>query len=197
MYVATPRDLPTADILLLKQAIRNGVGVIEVDQNGGNIIQEALSQSLTGLRLPVMKAFPPEYRLALSDGVKTFLNGNPSKGCSLVYDEIEALTRKIANKTYLTGSWTATVSIDFNIGSWNNVTEAMRTKLNSSASGCPALNKVLLARVLGITEYRNQTGHKIGNKADLIKRDKELRTRFETATDLLEDLIKAVKPLKI
>jgi hypothetical protein len=58
---------------------------------------------------------------------------------------------------------------------------------------CPALSMPLLARVLSVAPHRNDTGHKITSLNQLIKRDTELKTRFESATDLLLELITAYK----
>jgi len=61
----------------------------------------------------------------------------------------------------------------------------------------PNLPKSLLARILGITGHRNESGHKPKTKAALIKRNTELRTRFENAVDLLSDLIRASRSLHV
>jgi len=53
---------------------------------------------------------------------------------------------------------------------------------------CPKVSRPLLARILGITEHRNELGHKPRNRAARVKRDQELRTRFEAAADLLFDV---------
>ena len=49
---------------------------------------------------------------------------------------------------------------------------------------------------LGITPYRNDTGHKPKDMKALIKRDQQLRTRFEDAVDLLGELIDATEALE-
>ena len=41
------------------------------------------------------------------------------------------------------------------------------------------------------------TGHKPKNRAARIKRDRELRTRFESAIDVLRDFANALRPLRI
>jgi hypothetical protein len=196
LYVAIPRDGTAANLQQVKQAKKNGVGVLEVDESGGSIIAEPLSQSLAGLRQPRYKSFPARYRSTLSDGVSTFLNGNPNKACSMIYDEMEALSRRIAKKTHSNGHLNVP-SLNLDTGSWARVTKGLMNHLNYSACGCPQLKEVLFARVLGITSHRNESGHKIKRRADLIKRDKQLRTRFETAADLLLDLVDASKPLKV
>jgi len=61
----------------------------------------------------------------------------------------------------------------------------------------PNIPEALLARVLGITSHRNEAGHNPDSRPALIRRDREQRTRFETATDLLFDLINATKALRV
>jgi len=197
LYVAIPKGLSNSDLQTqLRQARDTGVGVIEVDLNGCDIIQEATSQSLAGLRSPNLQEYPAKYRAPLSDAAHTFRNGSPSKGCSEVYDEIEALSRRIALKTQAKSWWKIPPKVKLNTGPWAKVIEEMMEKLNYSKCP-PKLKKTLLARVLGITPHRNDTGHKINTKAARIKRDTQLRTRFEAATDLLQDLIEASKPLYV
>lgn len=53
------------------------------------------------------------------------------------------------------------------------------------------------ALMSGTTGLRNESGHKPKNRADLIKRDSQLRTRFESAADLLLELCDAVKQLHV
>ncbi|HEX7330309.1 MAG TPA: hypothetical protein VF290_02350 [Pyrinomonadaceae bacterium] len=198
LYVAIPKTATNTNLQKqLSQARKNGVGVLEVDEKTGDIIHEALSQSLAGLRPIDLQAFPPKYRAPLSDAANTFHNGNPAKGCSMIYDEIEALTRRIASKTQKKGCWKTIPKLKIDKDPWANVLEAMMDQLNASACSCPELKKIFLAKILGITSLRNETGHKIQRRADLVKRDKRLRTRFEEATDLLLDLINASKPLHV
>jgi hypothetical protein len=59
------------------------------------------------------------------------------------------------------------------------------------------LTTAFLAKIHGVTPHRNESGHKPRSEAELKKRDRELRTRFEAAVDLLRDLIVAVKPLRV
>jgi hypothetical protein len=198
LYVAIPKRMVVVNLQKqLRQARRNGVGVLEVDEKGAELVHEALSQSLVDLRSVEFDSFPSKYRGSLSRAVETFRNGDPAKGCSTVYDEIEALSRRIAKKTQKKGLWKSVPKLNLDRDSWANVMEALMEQLNYSACGCPKLKKALLARVLGITSHRNETGHKISRRADLVKRDKRLRTRFEDAIDLLSDLIDASRPLYV
>lgn len=198
LYVAIPKAASNSNLQKqLGQARVNGVGVLEVDENNGDLIHDALSQSLAGLRPVDLRAFPPKYRASLSDAMNTFRNGNPAKGCAMVYDEIEDLSRRIAKKTQGKDLWKTIPKLKLDKGPWAKIMEALMEQLNYKACRCPKLKKVLLARVLGITPLRNEAGHKISRRADLIKRDKKLRTRFEEASDLLLDLIEASKPLHV
>jgi hypothetical protein len=198
LYVAVPKGTSNANFQKqLRQARRSGVGVLEVEARGAELVLEALSQSLADLREIDLDSLPTRYRANLSLAVETFRRGNPAKGCSMIYDEIEDLSRSIAKKTYQKGFWKKSTKLKFEKDPWANVVDALMNELNYSACGCPKLKKPLLARVLGVTAHRNETGHKVKNRADLIKRDKELRTRFETAEDLLVDLVEASRPLKV
>jgi hypothetical protein len=198
LYVAIPKGTTNSNLQKqLRQARRNGVGVLEVDGRSAELIHEALSQSLADLRQIDLNSIPAKYRSNLSQAMDTFHNGNPVKGCAMIYDEIEDLSRKIATKTQKKGFWKNIPKLKLDKDPWANVLEALMNELNYSACGCPKLKKPLLARVLGVTGHRNQTGHKVKNRAELIKRDKELRTRFETAEDLLFDLVEASRPLKV
>lgn len=195
LYVAVPKDHPNTEFQLqLSRARQHGVGVIEVDDNGCDIIQEALSQSLAGVRSP--DGFPSKYREGLTKALHTFRNGDPAKGCSAVYDEIEALSRKVAAKTHAKGWWKTAPTENIQIGRWAKVMREMMNNLDYKKCP-PKLTHVLIARIVGVTAHRNETGHKPGTKAALINRDRQLRTRFESATDLLRDLIDAGKPLRV
>ncbi len=198
LYVAIPKGTPNDNFQKqLRQARRNGVGVLEVDGKSAELVLEALSQSLADLRQIDLNSIPARYRSNLSQAVDTFRNGNPAKGCAMVYDEIEDLSRRIAKKTQQKGLWRKIPKMKLDKDPWANVLEALMNELNLSACGCPKLKKPLLARVLGVTSYRNETGHKVRNRTDLIKRDKQLATRFEAASDLLLELIDASKPLHV
>jgi len=59
------------------------------------------------------------------------------------------------------------------------------------------LKKNLLIRVAALTDHRNDAGHKPKNRAALIARDRELRTRFEHAVDVLRDFANATRPLRL
>lgn len=204
LYVAIPRG--TSDPAFranLKRAKQNGVGVVEVDEVGGNVFQDALSLSLTGLRGTNPIDFPPKYRSAIRDAGQTFCNGSPGKGCSTIYEEIEALSRRLAKKTKQRGFWRALKpsekppKIDLVRGQWARLMKILIEHLDLKKCRCSKLNEPLLARVLGITGHRNESAHKPHNQTMLKKRDEELRTRFEAGIDILRDLINATKPLRL
>jgi hypothetical protein len=201
LYIAIPKNLaPTTVHEISQRARRRGVGLVAVSADGGDVIHSALSLSLAGVRPVEARAFPAKYRHALTQAESTFRGGNPEKGCGAIYDEIEALSRRIAKKTHDKGWWTgAPVVIDFTKHNWAPLLEMFMARLDfaSSRVPCPELKKPLIARVLGITELRNQAGHKPTSRARLIKRDKEARTRFEEGRDLLFDLVVASKGLRV
>jgi hypothetical protein len=95
--------------------------------NDVTVVHEPLSRSLCGVRSIEMKKHPTKYRYALSQAEATFRQENPAKGCSEIYDEIQALTRLIAKKTLKEGMWKATKSgaaipaINLAKDSWANV----------------------------------------------------------------------------
>jgi hypothetical protein len=187
----------------VRRARASGIGLLEVKGSSGTIIYNALSLSLTGCRPIDKKLFPPKYRSSLINAETVFKDGDPAKGCSNVYDEIEALTRAIAKRTLKSGAWVKSVSgsglpkMDLDKDPWKNVTMAMIRHCDFKTNGLPDITDELLSRVVGIIPYRNETGHKPKKVADLLKRDSQLRTRFETAVDILSDMVQAARPLRI
>lgn len=203
LYVAMPKGPGGKEFKTkLQRAKRHGVGVFEVDGTSGEMIQEALSLSLTGLRPADPREFPSKFRSDVSDAETSFRNGNPAKGCSLLYDEIEALTRRIAIKTKAKGYWRSLKKgerppkINLEKGPWATVMRILMEHLDYKKCSCPGLDDTLLARVRGLTAHRNESGHKPRSHNELKKRNRELRTRFENAVDILLDLITATKPLR-
>jgi hypothetical protein len=183
------------------RARENGVGIIEVKEQTVRILHEPLSLSLAGLRKIPKQSFPKKYRLALAQAEATFKQGNPAKGCSQVYDEIEDLTRKIAKKTLKRKIWRSTRAgkpepvFNLSKGNWATLIELLMVQLDPGLP--PRIPKALWAKILGLTPHRNDTGHKPKSKAALIKRDTTLRTQFENAVDTLLELIEASRSLRI
>lgn len=205
LYVVIPTGIKDSELgAKLKRAHSNGVGVVELGLTGtGHSYQEALPLSLTGVRPNNAAEFPAKYRAALRAAESTFCNGNPSKGCGEIFDLIEGLCRKLAKKTKGKGFWRAlntgekTLKINLDKGPWASVMKVLEDHLELKKCGCPKLSDALLARVRGITPHRNDSGHTPKTLALLKQRDQELRTRFETARDILRDLVNATKPLHI
>lgn len=201
LFVALPSGSTNPDYRRdLNRAIECGVGVIEASGHTVRVINEPLSLSLTGVRRIEKKNFPIRYRLALTRAENTFRQGNPVKGCGEIYDELEALTRRIARKTKAKGYWksskagTAAPRLA-KTTPWARVVRTLMNELDPRQP--PEIPEALLARVLGITPHRNEAGHNPDSRPALIRRDREQRTRFETATDLLLDLVNATKTLRV
>lgn len=201
LFVALPSGSTSPDYRRdLNRAIDYGVGVIEITDTTVRVTNEPLSLSLAGVRRIEKKNFPARYRLALTRAENTFRQGNPVKGCAEIYDELEALTRRIAKKTKARGCWKATRGGNpaprlIAKTPWARVVRTLMEQLEPGEP--PHIPEALLARVLGITPHRNEAGHNPDSRPALIRRDREQRTRFETATDLLSDLINATKALRV
>jgi hypothetical protein len=198
LYVAVPKNAKDPNYAQnLRAAKRAGVGVIEIDGSSGIIVQNALSLSLSAVRPIDVQRFPKKYRHNLTHAQQTFRDGTPEKACSLVYDEIESLFRKAAKRTFDKGWWPNSRKLKIDTAPWATLINDWNQHLDRRNCPCPALKQAFVARILGVTPYRNDTGHKPKDMKALIKRDQQLRTRFEDAVDLLGELIDATKPLKV
>jgi len=207
LYVARPKSLPSSSNFAhqLSQAAKRGVGLVEVNPSGsGDIIRDALSLSLSGVRPLDKKDCPRRYKSSLTNALRTFLNGNPAKGCLDVYEEIEDLTRRIAVRLDKQSLWRTPRKGEkmpslSSPCSWNKTANHIHnwTSFSKLKPLCPELSKTLIAQLIGITRKRNQTAHKIRKASDLIKRDRKLSTMFEEAVDLLVELHSAAKPLRV
>jgi hypothetical protein len=201
LYVAFPEGVPPAVYKTnVDEARRKGVGAIEVSNGNCHVIHEALPLSLAGLRVEDHTRFPARYRQELSTAETTFKNGDPAKGCSLIYDEIESLSRNLAKRIHKKGWWkprkTGPPATNFDTEAWSNIMEllANRADLTKLPAG---VTRNLLIRVAAIVEPRNDAGHKPRNRAKRIQRDRESRTRFENAVDILRDFTAAVRALRL
>jgi hypothetical protein len=198
IWVAIPHGVDVLSTKEISFAKTNGVGIISIDEagNGRVLVGPPLSQSLTGIRAIEYARFSSRYRGSLQDAMDAFRNGNPSKGCLLVYEEIEALTRRVLKKCAARGCLKKLPSFNVDKESWANVIDFLKVNIDPTKSGCPALKAPIFNRLLGLTEFRNETGHKPSSTKKLVERDRTLRTRFEAAVDELEALVNASKPLK-
>lgn len=197
--VVAQGQLPSLPTQAIKFAQENGIGILEVTSTGaGTELVKPLSLSLTGLREFKLTEYPAKYRAALKSAIDTFRQGNPAKGCSQIYDELEQLTRKIGKKSaQVAGALKKVPAFDWDKESWANILDFLRVNLNASVLKCPELRPIVFSRLAGLTEYRNETGHKPASMAKLIERDKQLRTRFESAMDELALVVRAVGPLRL
>jgi hypothetical protein len=184
----------------LKFARENGITILEVSppNHGILITNPPVSLSLGGLRSFSLQDYPKKYREPLKQAIETFKNGNPAKGCSEVYDEIEQLTRRIGKKCEsIPNGLKRTGNINWERDSWHSLLEFLKNNVEKTTIGCPLLNSQLFSRLIGMTEFRNETGHKPSSLTKRIERDKQLRTRFESAMDELKNLIEASRPLRV
>ncbi len=198
IFVARPKDASDPDyprnIKRLKQA---GVGLLEIDGESVSIIQNALALSLAAQRPVDLESFPKKYRQSLSQAEQAYRDGYPDKACSLVYDELENYFRKVAKKSFDKHWWPNSSNLNIDTGAWAKLIADFDANVNRGIFPCRELKPALLATLLGVTRHRNESGHKPENQKKLIKRDKELRTRFESAVDIYRDILTATKLLKI
>ncbi|MFN7219522.1 MAG: hypothetical protein ACK5UX_02645 [Burkholderiales bacterium] len=201
LYVVVRAGQVTAyDAKALKFAKENGVGILEVTppSQGALISGSPVSQSLGGLRSFDLSVFPSKYREPLKQAIETFRTGNPAKGCSDVYDELEQLTRRLGKKCGArSGALKQTPTFNWDVEPWAKILEFLKQNLDKRAAGTPQLTNQFFSRLIGLTEHRNDTGHKPASLAKKIQRDSELRTRFEVAMDELGKLIVATKSLRL
>jgi hypothetical protein len=200
LWVVIPRGqvntVSTKDLGFLRE---NGVGLLEISDQGvaSMLAGPPLSMSLTGLRQFKLSDFPAKQREDIRKAIDTFKGGNPAKGCAEVYDVLEQLTRRILMRAdKVSNGLRQAYSGDPAKDAWASILEFLRKQLDRQATGCPLLTTQLFNRLIGITEFRNETGHKPKNLAQLKARDRQLRTRFEGACDELLTLIRASAPLR-
>jgi hypothetical protein len=198
LFCSVPKGLKYAELdEHLHLATERGVGILEVDEKGRVSCRiNALSLSLVGLRPPDTKSLPKSCRHGVWQAAQDFRSGEPVKGCAGVYDVLENVTRKLAKHTHDTGLWNNKSAIKFSKDPWSNVMRELVKELKLHQCNCPDLTIALLHRVSGMSEHRNDVSHTPKSKPKLIQRDRELRTRFENAEDVLREIATAVKPLK-
>jgi hypothetical protein len=197
LVVAAPKDVNDGEYSKkIKDAKRAGVGVLEVDSDSGQFVQSPLSLSLTGVRPLQLAEFPPRYRQALQHAHQMFRDGEPSKACSLVYDELERLCRALAKKVVQKGLWKPG-KLKLDISPWASVMSSMDQGIDRSDPLAKKVTSSLVARVIGVTGHRNESGHAPKNLKERTKRDHALRTRFESGVDLLHEVIEATKGFRL
>lgn len=182
----------------LQLAKRAGAGIIELNSNGaGHIVQKALSLSVAGVRNINSSDFPINYRQSLNDAHQAFRDGDPPKACAAVYDELEGWTRRFAKKCVKSGLWANPSNLNLDKAPWAEILRSLDRFLDRSSPLTKPLTPALISRIIGLTPHRNEAGHKPATLKGLIKRDRELRTRFETAVDTLKDVLEATKKLRV
>jgi hypothetical protein len=192
LYVAYPEGSQKGSFSKdLRSARELSVGVMSVSTSGVvTPIREPISLVLSDMR--------PRYRGDLVQAHQTYLQGNPVKGCLGIYEMIEALTRKIAKNLHgqkLVAPWLSKRPPNFDTAPWFGIADTIYSSLDFKKAD--SLTKPLWAQVIAITKPRNDAGHEPKTMAERVKRDKELRTRFETAGDLLRNLIEATPKLGV
>lgn len=197
LVVAVPRSSTTDSqyAAKLKSAKIAGVGILEVDGRSGDIVQQPLALSLAGVRPIDTSKFPRHYRQPLQQAYQTFRDGEPSKACSLVYDELEAACRKLAAKAVKAKLYSTKLKISN--CPWAELLRDIDKHLDRKDGRAKPITQDLVARIIGVTGHRNASGHKPKTVKELVKRDQALRTRFETAVDLLDELVEAARAFKI
>jgi hypothetical protein len=201
LFLAVPFDSPAA-MKDITRAAQSGIGILQVGGSTPLIVRTPVSLSLASVGRPRLKDFPRKYRPAIDKALQTFLGNDPATGALLLYQEIEDLTRRLASEVDRKGCWRAlkagasSPGLRWEKDSWQNVSEALVKHLDSQKLACPQLTLPLLGRILGLSDHRNLVGHKMRNVKDRIKRDREMRPRFEYAADTLRELLAACGPLK-
>jgi hypothetical protein len=196
LIVAVPRDTVDPDYgKKLRNAKSRGVGIFH--QESGDMIQQPLLLSLAGLRPINTSQFPTKYRQSLQSAYQTFRDGNPNKACADVYDQLEGLCRRFAKKCVRKGYWQNTRNLDLDNGSWTAIIRDIERSLRRPDPEIRRVTTTLLSRVVGVTPHRNDSGHLPRNLNQTVRRDQALRTRFESAVDLLKDFIDATSSLHI
>lgn len=198
LIVAVPKGISDSEFgKRLRDAKLAGVGILEVDATSGQLIQQPLSFSLAGVRHLDVSEFPARFRQNLQRAHQTFRDGEPSKACSLVYDELEACFRTFAEKCEKKKLWRNKGALDLEKASWASIISAVDRSIDRGSPWTNQVTPALMARILGVTPHRNESGHKVRDEKSRIRRDKELRTRFEGALDLFAAFLEATKKFRL
>lgn len=180
----------------LKRAKRACVGIIEIDTQSHNPVQNALPLHLSNVRPIQLREFPPPFRQALQEAERAFRDGHANKACAEVYDLLEDAFRRVAQKCYDKGIWPNSSSLRIRTCSWAKLIRDIDKNIDRTKPSGKPITDILCGRILGVTPHRNQSGH-IPSLAERIRRDRELKTRFEHAVDLLREFLAVAKKFKI
>jgi hypothetical protein len=201
LFLAFPEPAAAVPHQVVERIHKKGLGLIEVRAAGPVALVEALPLSLFGYRLDRFR-FPAKLRGTLLEVDNTFRSGSPPKACSVVYEEIEDISRKIIKKTKKKKMWRKLRAgekpskLDLDNGPWEKVLEQFEDFYLVNKKKVPDLTSNLIHRIEATTTPRNQSAHKPKTLKERIQRDQEIRTRFESAVDLLFDLVKVLSEVK-
>lgn len=201
LFIAFPESVSPISHKIIDRAHEKGLGVIEIRSTGAIVAREALPLSLLAYKVNRLR-FPKAYRSALADAENTYRDGSAPKACALVYDEIEAISREIVKKTKKKKMWRKlrpnekAPKVNIDNDPWEKILGVFADFYIVNKKKALSLTKSLIARISAVTGFRNESGHKPKSIEARSKRDQELRTRFESAVDLLFDLVTAKAELK-
>jgi hypothetical protein len=201
LFLAFPEPVAAMPHQVVENIHKKGMGLIEMRATGPVVLAEALPLSLFGYRLDRLR-FPAKLRGTLLEADNTFRSGSPPKACSLIYEEIEGLSRELVKKTKKKKMWRKLRTgekpskLDLDNGPWEKVLDYFEDFYLVNKKKVPNLTSNLIHRIAATTTPRNQAAHKPRTLKERVQRDQELRTRFESAVDLLFDLVKVLSEVK-
>ncbi len=190
----------------LKQAHGIGIGVLQaLPGEEPHEYHRPVPLSLFGLSRSDPKGVPAKRRETIKSAEDTFLGGSPDQGCQAICQELESITRVVAQHTYDKGWWrtpkgsAALKARFFTTDSWANLLREFETRVEVGKVRAKAdafdIHEVVRARAF--TDWRNQVSHKPKSLEELKKRDKKLRTMFEATRDLLLDWYTIARPFGV
>lgn len=201
LSLAFPESATPVAHRIIESLRQKGLGVIEVRSEAVAVLSEPLPLSLFGYRLDRL-SFPKKFRGVLLEAENTFRSGSPPKGCAVIYDEIEDISRTIIKITKKKKMWRKLKTnekppkLNLDSGPWEKVLELFQNFYIANRKKAPDLTANLIHRIAAVTGYRNESAHKPKTRADRIQRDRQMRTRLESAADLLLDLVKVRDQLR-
>jgi len=137
---------------MIESLQRKGLGVFEIRGDGVAVLGEALPLSLIGYRLKRLN-FPKKLRGTLLDAENTFRSSSPPKGCGIIYDEIEDISRAIIKRTKKRKMWRKlrpgekASRLDLDIGAWEKVLELFQSFYVVNKKKVPDLTANLIHRI--------------------------------------------------